>query len=546
MNEFLPLYPPAVLIGAILVAVLAFHDFHLPYGRAKLYYAVSRRRYDVAVAMYIGAHIILFLLLTGILQSMLVGIQHYFGDHAGIFGIEDGRPQGIRQSSLVLAILLLIVFPHLPGTRGLFARLRYFAQEVALFPKSVQLLLTIFATAPFTPGKHAGEHLEDELAQYAVPKGSLEMLISNGAVQLLQEAWSLHTCFGEIVVLPTFAGFISARAAALSALDVELQKVLRRTAKALLSLDTAEHRQLRIVSQFLAEDCERLVEQYRTLLAEAAMSCVPGPAGREKLIGSFGYTVSLPQMLPYLPIVVAFGVDFVLLLWPLIVSPWVAVATPFPRTNVVAFALAHAIAQTAAIAWAICPKVYDFARPSPARFPKASYVVFGGLSYLTSAVVWIALRLLIKPPAGMPLAEHPVHFILLNSLAFLAMTVCMSVLIDSRLRARSYDYQSGRWRDGFILAFTLLAAALIFQTLIWHEMPAMMRDSWLPIIYLGLIFGLGLVLGFFVPSVAAAYLQADEIIAEQIPSDADFLAQVKRRKAIEAASRSRDGVMATS
>jgi hypothetical protein len=547
VNEFLPLYPPAVLIGIILVAVLAFHDFHLPYDRLKLYYAVSRRRYVVAVAMYVGAHIILFLLLTGIIQSLLVSLQHYFGDHAGIFGVEHGQPQGVRQSSLVLAILLLIVFPHLPGTRGPFARLRHFAQEVAIYPKSVQLLLTIFATAPFTPGEHAGEHLEDELAQYAVPKGSLETLISAGAVRLLQEAWSLHTCFGKIAVLPTFAGFISARAATLSALDVELQKVLRRTAKALLSLDTAERRQLRIVSQFLAEDSERLVEEYRTLLAEAAMSCVPGPADRERLIGSFGYTVSLPQMLPYLPIVVAFGLDFALLLWPLIISPWVAVSSPFPKGNVVSFALAHAISQTAAIAWAICPKVaYDFARPSPARFPIASYVLFGGFSYLTGVVVWTVLRLLIKPIAGMPLAEHPVHFILLSSLAFLSMTVCMSVLIDIRLRARSYDYQSNRWRDGFALAFTLLAAALIFQALIWPEMPDSLRNSPQPIIYLGLIFGLGLVLGFFVPSVAAAYLQADEIIAEQVPSDADFLAQIKRRKSIDAASRSRDGVMATS
>jgi hypothetical protein len=547
VNNFLPLYPPAVLIGVILVAVLAFHDFHWPYDRLKLRYAVSERRYVLAAAMYVGTHIILFLLLTGILQSLLVGIQHYFGDHAGIFGIEDGRPQGVRQTSLVLAVLLLTVLPHVPGMRGPFATLRHFAQEVALYPKSVQLLMTIFASAPFTPGEHVGEQLEDELAQYGVAKGDLDMLISAGGVRMLQEAWSLHNCFGTIAALPTFRNFIAARATALSALDVELQKILRRTARAMRTLDADERKQLRIVSQFLAEDCERLVEEYRTLLAEATRSCVPGPAGREKLIESFGYEVSLPQMLPYLPIVVAFGLDFALLLWPLILSPWVTHNSPFPMRNIISFALAHAIAQTAAIAWAICPKVaYDFARPSPARFPIGSYAVFGVLSYLTAAAVWTVLRQLIQPIKGMPLAEHPVHFILLNSLAFLLMTICMSVLIDRRLRRRSYDYLSNRWRDGFALAFTLLAATLIFQVVMWPEMPDIIRKSWQPEIYSGLMFGLGLVLGFFVPSVAAAYLQADEIIAEQVPSGADFLAQIKRRKSIDSASRPRDGVMAIS
>jgi hypothetical protein len=546
VNSLLPLYPPAVLIGVALVAVLGFWDFHLPYDRLKLRYAVSRRRYVVGVAMYVGAYIILFLLLTGIVQALLMALQYYAGGHVAIFGIEHGQPQGVRQTSLVVSVLLVLLAPHLPGLRGLFAALRRFAQEVALYPKSVQLLMTIFATAPFKPGERTAEQLENELARYAVPKGSLETVLSAGAVRMLQEAWSLQNCFGEIGKRPTFSGFLAARAVALTALDVELQKVLRRTAKALLSLGSADRRQIRVVSQFLAEDCERLVEEYRTLLAEATMSCVPGPAGREKLIETFGYTVKLPQMLPYLPIVIAFGLDFALLLWPLIVSPWVAIGSPFPRPNIIFFALAHAIAMTAAIAWAICPKRYDFARPSPARFPLLSYAAFGSLSYLTATMVWTALRLLVKPVPGMPLATHPVEFILINSLAFLLMTVCMSVLIDLRLRAHSYDYKSNRWRDASALALTLLAAALIFQTAMWPYMPDVLRNGWTPDIYLALMFGLGFVLGFFVPSVAAAYLQADEIIAEQVPSDAFFLTQIRRRKSIDAASRPGDGAMATS
>ncbi|MBO4224731.1 hypothetical protein [Bradyrhizobium neotropicale] len=531
MTEFVPINLLALLIGAALVAVLAFRDFHLPYQPQQLRYAVSRRHYFLGAAVYIGASIIMFLLATGIVQSMLVLLHR----HTSIFGIEEGEPQGIRQTSLVLSVLIMVTFPYLPGARGPFKALRRFAHELALYPKSIQLLITILATAPFEPRPSTYEQLEDGLARYSVPKGTLKTMISSSAVQRLEEAWSLRSCFGEIAKLPMFSGFLKARAATIGKLEVELQKLLRRTAKALLTLSNVERKQLRVVSQLVAEDCEALVGGYRTLLAEAAMSCVPGPGGREKLIRSFGYVVSLPRSLPYLPLVVAFGLDFALLLWPLIISPWVSVSTPFPRINMFSFALAHAICQTAAIAWAIYPKVaYDFARASPRKLPMMSYAVFGALSFLTGILVWTGLRLGIKPIPGMPFAEHPVPFILMSSLSFLFMTVFVSLLLDIRMRTYSYDYRGNRWRDAFILALALLGAAVLFQAVIYPYMPPVLRSGWLPQIYLGLTFLLGFVLGFFVPSVTAAYLQADEIIAGQVPSDADFLAQIKRRKSINA------------
>lgn len=543
MTEFVPINLTALLIGAALVAVCAFRDFHLPYQPQQLRYAVSRRHYFLGAAVYIGANIITFLLATGIVQFVLV-LMHR---HTGIFGIEGGEPQGIRQTSLVLSVLIIITFPHLPGVRWPFKALRGFAHELALYPKSIQLLTTILATAPFEPGPSTREQLENGLERYSVPKGTLMMMISHNAAQRLEEAWSLRICFGEIAKLSMFLGFLKARSATIEKLEVELQKVLRRTAKALLTLSKVERKQLRVVSQFVAEDCETLVGGYRTLLAEAAMSCVPGPGGREKLIRSFGYVVSLPHSLPYLPLIVAFGLDFALLLWPLIISPWVSVSTPFPRINMFSFALAHAICQTAAIAWAIYPKVaWDFARPSR-KLPIMSYAVFGAFSFLTGILVWTGLRLGIKPIPGMPFAEHPVPFILMNSLSFLLMTVVVSVLIDIRMRTYSYDYRSNRWRDAFILALALLVAAVLFQAVIYPYMPIALRAAWLSQIYLALTFLLGLVLGFFVPSVAAAYLQAGEIIAEQVPSDADFLSQIKRRKSINAPGlQTQDGAAAPS
>ena len=297
MNEFLPIYFPALLIGAALVAMFAFWDFHLPYHPQKLRYAVSFRRYVLAAAIYIGVSVVLFLLVTGILQPLLLAIQH----QNGVLGAEKSEPQGVRQTSLMLSALLVVVFPHLPGLRGVFKGVRRFSHEIALYPKSVQLLTAIMAATPCKPGPEVSDQVEESMARYSVPRGRLEAILSRGALRQLKEACFLQSRFAEISRVPSFSGFCAARAAVMGKLEVELQKRLRRTAKALLSLDPNEPRQSRVVSQFVAEDCEVIVSEYRTLLAEAAISCVPGPAGRETLIGSFRYKYrSLSRFLIYL------------------------------------------------------------------------------------------------------------------------------------------------------------------------------------------------------------------------------------------------------
>ena len=524
MDQFFSIHPLAALIGAAVVGICAFHNFHIPYDPLKLRYAVSRPHYFLAAAIYIEANIILFVVTIAVVQRLLM------------LSVDNTAPMlsAVQQTSLMSSMLLVVAAPYLPVTRGLFRQLRRFVHALALYPRSAQLLMTTLATAPFKPQAGAGEALEDALAHYSVPQGSLRTGIFPNALQPLEEAWSLRDHFGEIATSPGFSDFIAARAATLGKLDVDLQKVLRRVAKVLLSVDPAETKRLRVLSQFIAEDCQILVEEYRALLAEAAMSSVQGQDAREKLLQTFGYTVSLPQIVPYLPIVMGFGLY---LLWPLINLASIANRPSLPAVNITTLVLAYAICLTAAVAWAICPKmVYDFARPSFGKLPALSYVMYGAFSFFTCVLILTGLRLLSKPMPGMPLADHPVGFILINSLTYLFITVCMSVLIDLRLRAQSHDYTSNRRRDALALALTSLAAALIFQTAMWPYMPGALRNSWQPVISLTLMSALGFLIGYFVPSVAAAYMLADDIIAGQVPSDADFLAQIKRRKSIEAAA----------
>jgi hypothetical protein len=522
VNEFFPIFPAAALIGAAIVAVLAFRDFHRPHDPLKLRHAVSRSHYILATAIYIEANIILFVVLVPVVQRLLV-MLHLVGEYE----------VGIRQSSLMLSILLVVAAPYLPGTRRLFTQLRRFVHALALYPKSVQLLVTTLATAPFTPQADIGKALEDALVHYSVPKGCLKTMVSPNALRLLEEVLSLRQHFGEIAKSRGFRPFVKARAAVIGKLEVDLQKVLRRVAKVLLSVGPAETKRLRVLSQFLAEDCQTLVEQYRALLAEAAMSGVNGQDAREELLKSFGYKVSLPQIAPYLPIVMAFGLY---LLWPLI-NLSLAQNSSFPTVNISTFAFAQAICLTISVGWAICPKMlYDFARPSSGKLPMLFYPIFGACSFFSCVLVWTGLRLLIKSTPGISFTEHPALFILTNSLAYLFITVCMSVLIDLRLRSRSHNYRSNRWRDALLLAMAFLAGLFVFQMAVWPHMPKTFQYGLQPFVYLAMTAGLGFLLGYFVPSVAAAYLLADEIIAAQVPSDADFLAQIKHRKSIDAAA----------
>src|SRR5262249_470383 len=154
--------------------------------------------------------------------------------------------------------------------------------------------------------------------------------------------------FGALSGKKRFSRFLHSRSSVLKDLQIQQKRVFRRLATALLSLDFHEKNQFRIVSQFVAEDCQNIISQYRTLIAEACMSCVELSAGRENFLKSFGYLVSFPPTIPYLPLVIAFGLDFAVLLWPLLAAPWIAPylpikifpTLPFPPRNIIIFSLA--------------------------------------------------------------------------------------------------------------------------------------------------------------------------------------------------------------
>jgi hypothetical protein len=278
-------------------------------------------------------------------------------------------------------------------------------------------------------------------------------------------------------------------------LEKGVQRIIQRLAKAVLNLTSIGKRQQNLISQFISEDCQRLITSYRRLIAEATLSCFSMSIERHRFLKSFGYDVSFPATVPCLPLVVVFGLDSVLVLWPLIASPWIAFG-PFPikTTNIAAFALAHSISLTMAVIWAIVPRIsastYQIDRI-------ASHCIYGLLSYVSSVFAWIALRFIIVPIPGMPLATHPVFTIATNSLYFVVLTVCIGSLVEMRMTSFEH-YSANRGRDSIITSIALTASAVLIQLCLIPITPP--GFPWyLYVTYYAVTFLEGFVLGFCLP-----------------------------------------------
>jgi hypothetical protein len=267
------------------------------------------------------------------------------------------------------------------------------------------------------------------------------------------------------------------------------------------------------------------------------LSCVPHREERAQFLKYFGYQVPTAPALPLRPWVVVFALDFVLFLVPSVIIIFTGGNQGFAPRPLVLFPVVHAISQSVAITWAIYPKVVsNFARPSlyfgrPPLYslPWQSYIAFGLGSYATGAIILLLFRLLVPMP-------YPVIFpTLLSSLSFLFMTIGMSVLIDLRLQSRSLDFEQGRVRDGIAVALVMFLYTLTFQVVMFHVgpllgwvdpsalvPPGMKRETLDYLIrptFIVLSLGLGFIMGYLVPSAAAAFLQEANLLRLPDPLD---------------------------
>jgi hypothetical protein len=553
----------AVLALAALIAAWAEAHFNEGQSLGEIRYSVPQQRYFAALAVHVttilGLYVLFLVTVYGAITLASSGVPQF-----ECRGFDLSHPcvkrslkeipaldsDALLWSALASALFLRLVMPNVAMTWRFLDRLRKQTHELALFPFARQTLLAALSASKFAAGEDSDAELRKQLDRYGVD-WKLMSFVSPSAKRSLVEVCSLRQrltdllkplqCFAQVLrpqkprldsrllagsLRPTdeiefsssqsLRKFGAARAVAFGELETDFRRVMRRTALALLLAQEISEKiesepLYRAISNFVAEECDDVLARYRSLVAEAALSCVPHRAERVQFLKSFGYDAPVPPALPLYPWIVVFLLDFLLFMIPSLVMLNLSGQDPNLRIAPLAmFGIVHALSQTVALTWAIYPKmVSNLARPTPYSLPWQSYVVFGLASYATGVIILFIFRLVFPFPFPIVLPT------LVSSFSFLLMTVGTSFLIDRRLQSGSLDFEEGRIGDGLILAALMASGTLTFQLVIFYLAPALgwlnpgQVPGFLPIrlLFLVLSAGLGFVMGYFVPSATAAFMQ---------------------------------------
>jgi hypothetical protein len=535
----------AVSALGVLIAASGFQHFHAPQRVVDIRFSVPQQRYFFALLMHVCVIVAIYL---GLILFVLAIVE-----------VLSNNPQQLDSqrvvwAALVSAVFVRVVMPHIPVTADILKRLRSLSKRIALFPIARENLVALLASSSFVARRDANDELNDQLAIYGVTLETVDFL-SKSANRSLLEVCSLRhrllelfekshgppekfqdrildflnailavnthpTEFRELLERRRLRQFWAARAEIWAQLASDHQRLFRRSARALLLIEDI-HEQVSdqalylAISNFVSEESEELLSRYRRLIAEVTVSCVPQREIRTDFLKTFGYSTAIPIWLPLRPWVIVFVLDFLLFLLPSVLGQFTDTSGQLKARQLILFASVHAISQTVAITWAIYPKITsNFARPSLYSFPWQSYAVYGLASYVSGAIILFIFRLSIPMPFPTLVPT------LTSSLSFLNMTIGISLLIDRRLQSKMSDLEKGRFRDGVIMALLGLLSTVTFQVVVFYVAP---RLGWIvgnfatdanstPFIlvrasFLVLSGSLGFVIGYVVPSGAAAYLQ---------------------------------------
>lgn len=506
----------AVGFGAIAVFIVSAVDFHAPYRISDIRYATMPERYHFAIVVYATTAAVFYLIILNFVWLLT-------------FHLVPGS--GAQLTVAIPATLAFVMLmPRLPFLGNGIAALRGMMQSLARYPQTVETVTAIIARSSFEIGKRAALEVARELEGYGVPAKLADKAMADdnevltvSAARMIRQACSLQISFGDLQRDPRFQKFFLARKSAFDNLDNRYRRMLRRSARALLlaenitvsDLDSGE---LALeISDFIAQECEDLREDYQRLLAEVALSSLPSRAARIDLISKFGYRVTLPEALPFVPLVVIFSLDFLFSIAPLLLLSNLPPQYDLNARVGGGSALAHAVGLTASIFFAVYPKAAtNFARPSLLALPWRSYALFGGVSYLVGTALLALTYATIGLAPGWPASSHPLAVSALFSVIFLVNTLVLSILLDVRLRNVSRDFSEGRFRDGATHAVVMMST--MFILLVTFGGLTRMYGMDLPIgfgvyAFVVLLFAvLGFIMGYLIPWTAEAYIEAQKFV----------------------------------
>jgi hypothetical protein len=506
-------------IGALTVLFWSMWDFPKPYRTNELRFATTREGYILALSLYgIGALIVYLSLVLALRKA------------SASSGFD---PVWVANWAPLVAALFCTVL--LPGAlRRPLKAFRRAAQRVAQYPGARDNLSVSLCAARFMPHEDALPELKEELSRYGIAAETLEADLSRSALHALVQIQSLGIRLEQL--RGEFPAFFERRADALAVIEREQSKVYRRSARAILfghkigRLPAApvprQSQEGLAISDFVAEEAEVLLDRYRKLIAEMALSCVANPADRRKLLDGFGYEPrSLPPSVPYWSLAACLVVASCFMILPYVVlnlkatqtylaaQPW---ATRMPKDPVDAAmaAMLYGFMYLVAIALAVYPKaVSNFARPALTELPLRSYALFGACSYVAGLATGTLFQFALEPPGPPPGFSRTLE-LLLSPVFFAVLTIAVSYLIDLRLRETSYDFDRGRVRDGAMLASIMVATYGL-----WHLTMFGWQAPRTAVFFALMAGGLAFFIGFLIPGTAAAHLAADEAAAARDDSD---------------------------
>jgi hypothetical protein len=499
-------------MGVILVAWWASREFQAPYAPGYIYDRTDSQRYFLGLAVFVLGAWMAYLLLWNLTRTI----------HDD-FGLLE------RVSGLTAIVATVIVLPTLPLISTVIVRFRSFAHDLAGFPQDVDHLILSLCRPAATKAEVA-TNFDVRLKQFGFSLDDLEIHFSPSCVASILEAQrvqdKLTQCqsrtLGEGGLLwhqirryweTRLYRYLNRRQEAIARLDRDYFQLLYRAARVIKLADDnpLSDRQRRHLSAFLADQAENVIARYQKLAAQTALAVFAPGDRRKRFLEALGYTVPIfPPSLPLWPIAAVLAIDILTSGLGFIYITYAGGSNGAPFRILAPIISAHGLAMTAAVFWAIAPKVmWSWARPSLSAMPVMSYALFGLVSYGCGLIFFLAT----SSGFGWPSSQTPqgpslpaVAMLLLPPGLFAVTSAVLSWRIDRRIIASSH----GHGRMAIHDAIWLVAATILFSIFFRTVAHFGFGTPWSSLVSRWLIWPVlgstALVLGFAVPGWAAAYI----------------------------------------
>jgi hypothetical protein len=472
--------PIGFLAGILAIGLWAYSDFHRPFQRGEIRRSVSLNRYVFGVGVYICGYVFAFSLITQLydvaFKAMFAAVAEPSSEQAnGAHALRLFSSASPGAAAISVAILMLINEIPVRVLRYPTVLARRAAQELAYYPKSIELILLLLSNVQFRGDDRADKLIAEELERYGIEyEDVVKQTLLARAVTVAREIESVRFYIGKITAgelePPSVRMFFLRGEYRLCDADLKRAQFLHHLASAFLiegavQSSTTGVEAVANLGRILEDEGNFVLSLYRRIIGEAALSQVSTGEKRSQFLHEFGYNVPPFVALPFWPVVLCFlvvaGSMFVAqtiiyyLRGVYDVGGWI---------NLAVIIFNQSLTQSMGVMWAIGPKFNSLiARPSLKSLPISSYLIVGLCSYLSSVVFF---NVIFAANEKLPLAVSPFVSSTILSIQPLCSTLVIAVLTDMHLMGRNRSEWYGRIFDGVTVGIVAAASQVLVSSLL--------------------------------------------------------------------------------